>query len=90
MKEELTPPTLMSLDSRQFVTNGELQAVRKIMFLTLRLLHERGTLPLQVVVRAIESQQYLFAAGHDYEPDQFLQVLTDQLRQIADAYGKRP
>ncbi len=64
------------------------EAVSEALIVVLQLLQERGILPLQDVVSRLESQHYSFVAGIDHEANPALQVLTDQLQQLAARYGK--
>ena len=62
------------------------EATHAVLLTALQLLQERGILPMQDVVSRLEAQEYSYVAGHDHEANPVLQVLIDQLQQIATAY----
>ena len=65
------------------------EATHAVLLTTLRLLHERGILPLQDVASGLESQAYANVAALDHEANPVLREFVDQLQQLADAYPPR-
>lgn len=64
------------------------EAVYHVVLASLKLLHERELLSLHDVCDRLDSRHYSLVAGHDFAANPVLQALTDQLRQIANAYPK--
>jgi hypothetical protein len=65
------------------LTEQRLDAIERIVFESLTLLHARGTLPLQELVQGLEKSDYALVTGYEYEPNPALQQMILALTKIA-------
>lgn len=67
------------------LTEQRLDAIERVVFQTLTLLHARGTFPLQDLIPKLESSDYALVAGQEIEPNPALQEMIRCLIRIANA-----
>lgn len=72
------------------VLQDEVKAMREIMFASLLLLHERGTLPVPALLSKLKSSTAFAQGAFDKHPPHLLGSMLDYLEQIAHALDARP
>jgi hypothetical protein len=67
------------------LTEQRLDAMERIVFQALTVLHDRGTLPLQELIPQLESSDYALVTGYEMQPNPVLQEMICALVKIANA-----
>ena len=81
----MKPMTLAELQARAELLDDRDKAMREIIFSTLRLLHERGTLPLPALISALQSSKAFGQAAFDEPGPKTLPMLIESLQAISAA-----
>ena len=76
MNEEIS---LLATTAKVNVLEDQVKALQTIMFSALLLLHDRGTLPVQVLISKVQFGTAFLQGAHDMQPPELLEAMLDHL-----------